>query len=97
MGPLPDSSRPSNSEASERTLQVLAASPAAVNILEKAFHEDSTSDVNTWRTPIPYDNFQSEFRLSDLVRCLHLYSTHYCFSDSDDFLLFCCYHVYLAC
>ena len=61
-------SDPSNSEASERLLQVLAASPIATGILGDALKNDSMSDGNSWCARIPYEGLRSEFRLSDLVR-----------------------------
>ncbi|RUS12474.1 hypothetical protein BC937DRAFT_87786, partial [Endogone sp. FLAS-F59071] len=63
-------SDPSNSETSERLLQVLAASPIATSILEDALNNDSMSDG--WSIRIPYEGLRSEFRLSDLDVTLHL-------------------------
>ena len=60
-------SDPSNSETSERLLQVLVASPVATSIIGDAVNNDSTSDGNSWRVRIPYEGLRSEFRLSDLV------------------------------
>ncbi|RUS13043.1 LOW QUALITY PROTEIN: hypothetical protein BC937DRAFT_86442, partial [Endogone sp. FLAS-F59071] len=59
-------SNPSNSETSERLLQVLAASPIATGILEDALNNNSMSDDNSWSILIPYEGLRSEFRLSDL-------------------------------
>ncbi|CAG8557095.1 3390_t:CDS:2 [Ambispora gerdemannii] len=56
------SCQPSNSEASERVLQVLAASPITISIPTIIQHQM----LNAWRVPIPCETLQNEFRLSDL-------------------------------
>src|SRR5437764_1064627 len=82
-------SDPSNSETSERLLQVLAASPVATGILGDALNDDSTLDGNSWRVQIPYEGLRSEFRLSDLVHYLVVYIVCIiAFLDNDNLLPF---------
>ncbi|CAG8566696.1 8268_t:CDS:2 [Ambispora leptoticha] len=59
-------SNPSNWETSETLLQILAKSPIATSILEKASSRDSALDFDVWREPIPHGMLPSEFRFSDL-------------------------------
>jgi len=88
MKKTPQPSDPSNSEISERLLQVLAASPVATGILGDAFNDDATSDGNSWRVRIPYEGLRSEFCLSDLVRYPVVYIVHIiAILDNDNFLL----------
>ncbi|RUP48769.1 hypothetical protein BC936DRAFT_144021 [Jimgerdemannia flammicorona] len=56
---------PSNSEPSERLLQVLAASPIAISTFE-SYCNNSPLDVDSWRTPIPYETLQPTFGIFQL-------------------------------
>jgi hypothetical protein len=47
---------------------MLAKSPIATSILEKASGRDSALDSDVWREPIPYGMLPLQFRFSDLVR-----------------------------
>ncbi|CAG8489873.1 11248_t:CDS:2 [Ambispora gerdemannii] len=67
-GKLINPCQPYNSEASERVLQVLTASPITISILEQASNNYSTSDVDFWRVPIPCKTLRNEFCLFNLVQ-----------------------------
>ncbi|RUS15345.1 hypothetical protein BC937DRAFT_92562 [Endogone sp. FLAS-F59071] len=59
-------SNPSNWETSKTLLQILAKSPIAIKILEKASGGDSATDSDLWRDPIAYSTLPLQFRFSDL-------------------------------
>ncbi|KAL1919970.1 uncharacterized protein VTP21DRAFT_1116 [Calcarisporiella thermophila] len=66
-GPV-ESFDPSNSETSERLLQILASSPNSITILENITSQiDATSDNTTWDAKIPYESLKSEFSFSHLM------------------------------
>ncbi|RUP43713.1 hypothetical protein BC936DRAFT_136827 [Jimgerdemannia flammicorona] len=62
----PSPSYPSNSEVSERTLQLLATSPVITSILEEA-SRNLTPDKNIMSFMIPYEKLDNEFRFADLM------------------------------
>ncbi|RUS31429.1 hypothetical protein BC938DRAFT_477841, partial [Jimgerdemannia flammicorona] len=62
----PSPSYPSNSEVSERTLQLLATSPVITSILEQA-SRNLTPDKNIMSFMIPYEKLDNEFRFADLM------------------------------
>jgi hypothetical protein len=61
-----DPTNPSNSEVSERTLQVLAASPVAIGIIEEASKLLSSFESKNQPVRIRYEELRSEFRMVDL-------------------------------
>ncbi|GJJ77508.1 hypothetical protein EMPS_09867 [Entomortierella parvispora] len=70
MGKEMDPTAVSNSEVSERALQILAASPIASKVIEESLAHQTTSSDNVKDPAIPYEVLVRSFRLADLARDL---------------------------
>ncbi|GJJ77513.1 hypothetical protein EMPS_09872 [Entomortierella parvispora] len=57
----------SNSEVSERALQILAASPIASKVIKESLTHQTTSSDNVEDRAIPYGELVKSFRLTDLA------------------------------